>query len=493
MTRGSRDDRKGLAAVWLASLLLWLPLAGVADGGDELFPRPPAIREAVAFWTRIYTEVDTGGGLLHDDRHLGIVYETIRFTREQSRRSRERQVKARKRHYRAILRRLAQGRYQFLTAEEKRVLALWPKGTGRKEFLAAARRLRFQLGQADKFRAGLERAGQWESHIRRALREEGVPDELAALPHVESSYNPRAWSRVGAAGLWQFTRSTGRRYLRIDHVVDERMDPWRATHAAARLLRHNYDLTGSWPLAITAYNHGVSGMRRAAEKLGTRDIGVIVEKYRGRTFGFASRNFYAAFLAALDVSRDAERWFGPVRGHEAEPVEELEVPGFVEMDALIAALGLDRDTLRRLNPALREPVWNGTKYVPRGYRLRVPAEEGEVSRATLATLGPQLLHARQIPDRFYTVRRGDTLSGIAARYDVRPNTLAELNGLRSRHFIRVGQVLRLPFSESGSPTHPPGAGTTVERPADGIYRVRRGDTLSRIARRFDTTEKALMA
>ena len=493
MTRGSRDDRKGLAAVWLASLLLWLPLAGVADGGDELFPRPPAIREAVAFWTRIYTEVDTGGGLLHDDRHLGIVYETIRFTGEQSRRSRERQVKARKRHYRAILRRLAQGRYQFLTAEEKRVLALWPKGTGRKEFLAAARRLRFQLGQADKFRAGLERAGQWESHIRRALREEGVPDELAALPHVESSYNPRAWSRVGAAGLWQFTRSTGRRYLRIDHVVDERMDPWRATHAAARLLRHNYDLTGSWPLAITAYNHGVSGMRRAAEKLGTRDIGVIVEKYRGRTFGFASRNFYAAFLAALDVSRDAERWFGPVRGHEAEPVEELEVPGFVEMDALIAALGLDRDTLRRLNPALREPVWNGTKYVPRGYRLRVPAEEGEVSRATLATLGPQLLHARQIPDRFYTVRRGDTLSGIAARYDVRPNTLAELNGLRSRHFIRVGQVLRLPFSESGSPTHPPGAGTTVERPADGIYRVRRGDTLSRIARRFDTTEKALMA
>ena len=157
--------------------------------------------------------------------------------------------------------------------------------------------MRFQLGQADRFRAGLIRAGAWEDYIRQTLTDMDLPVELVALPHVESSYNPLAYSRVGAAGMWQLTRSTGRRYLRVDSVVDERLDPFRATVAAARLLEHNHDVTGTWPLAITAYNHGAAGMRRAVRKLGTNEITTIVRQYRSRTFGFSSRNFYPAFLS----------------------------------------------------------------------------------------------------------------------------------------------------------------------------------------------------
>ena len=123
------------------------------------------------------------------------------------------------------------------------------------------------------------------------------------MPHVESSFDPYAYSKVGAAGLWQFMRSTGRRFLRIDAAVDERLDPYRATEAAAQLLSYNYRLLGSWPLAITAYNHGAEGMRRAREQLGTDDIVRIVRDYHSPTFGFASRNFYVSFLAALTVSR----------------------------------------------------------------------------------------------------------------------------------------------------------------------------------------------
>ena len=118
-----------------------------------------------------------------------------------------------------------------------------------------------------------------------------MPVELSVLPHVESSFNPEAYSHVGAAGIWQFIRSTGKRYMQIDHLIDERMDPFASTKAAAKLLRHNYQLTQSWPLALTAYNHGVASMRRAINTLGTRDIAVIVRKYKGRAFGFASRNF----------------------------------------------------------------------------------------------------------------------------------------------------------------------------------------------------------
>ena len=128
----------------------------------------------------------------------------------------------------------------------------------------------------------------------------GLPPELAALPHVESSFDPTAYSKVGAAGLWQFMRSTGRRFLRIDSTVDERLDPFRETEAAAQLLSYNYRLLGSWPLAITAYNHGAEGMRRARDELGTDDIARIVHDYHSPSFGFASRNFYVSFLAALD-------------------------------------------------------------------------------------------------------------------------------------------------------------------------------------------------
>ena len=95
-----------------------------------------------------------------------------------------------------------------------------------------------------------------------------MPAALVALPHVESSYNPIARSFVGAAGLWQFTRSTGRRFMQIDHVVDERRDPFLSSVAAASLLQYNYSILKSWPLAITGYNHGVAGMRRAVKKFG---------------------------------------------------------------------------------------------------------------------------------------------------------------------------------------------------------------------------------
>ena len=191
------------------------------------------------------------------------------------------------------------------------MLALWPEGTSNATLRAASRNVRFQLGQADKFRAGLIRAGQWRAHIEQVLAGEGVPRELVALPHVESSFNPRAYSHVGAAGLWQFMRSTGRRYMRVDDVVDERMDPHKASVAAARLLGYNYRQIDSWPLAITAYNHGLAGMMRAVRTLGTRDIAAIVSRYQSRSFGFASRNFYAEFLAASEIDHDPEPLLRP--------------------------------------------------------------------------------------------------------------------------------------------------------------------------------------
>ncbi|MDH3214034.1 MAG: LysM peptidoglycan-binding domain-containing protein [Myxococcales bacterium] len=475
----------------LAVMVYALALSSaLAAGASELLPRPDALEPNVRFWTRVYSEVDGQSGLIHDAVHLDVVYETLRLPKGLSARGQERHVEQVKKRYRAILRELATGKRSGLTPEEERVLGRWPEGTTNATFRSASRNLRFQLGQADKFREGLVRSGVWRDYIDEVLRERGIPEQLVALPHVESSYNPHAYSRVGAAGLWQFTRSTGRRYLRIDHVVDERLDPERATVAAARLLEDNYRALQSWPLAITAYNHGSSGMRRAVRKLGTGDIGAIVQRYQSRTFGFASRNFYASFLAALDVDHHADLYFGPVALDEPVEYDTVVIDDYYPVSSIGRALGIDRETLRQHNLSLRPAVWNGSKYLPRGYELRVPSDRlTEAPEVALRTIPSDERFARQHRDRYYKVRRGDTLSKIAGRYGVRERQLVALNNLRSRHRIHAGQVLVLPDA-AGSDI------LAVEReelPADGIYRVRRGDTIGIIARRFGTSEAQLVA
>jgi peptidoglycan lytic transglycosylase D len=476
-------------ARWCLLALAVSALNAYAVDSSQRFPRPSELEPDVRFWTRVYTEVDTNGGFIHDERDLDVVYEIMQFPPTLSERGRRQQVGNRKQYYRAILLQLAEGKRQGLNEEQQRVLNLWPPDVSRQTLRAAAYRLRFQLGQADRFREGLIRAGAWEAYIRQTLTDMDLPVELVALPHVESSYNPLAYSHVGAAGMWQLTRSTGRRYLRIDSVVDERLDPYRATVAAARLLEHNHDVTGTWPLAVTAYNHGAAGMRRAVRKLGTDDIATVVRQYRSRTFGFSSRNFYPAFLAAIDVHFNAEKYFGPL--HRDKPVDSelVHIPAYVTANTLQRVLGVDRATLQQNNLALRPAVWSGTKYIPRGYGIRIPRDVlPEPAETLIERIAASEKYQAQQRDRFYQVRYGDTLGDIATRLNVSVDTLVASNGLHNRHRIREGQVLRLPPSEPSTE-----AGAAKMTLADGQYQVHAGDTLSVIADRFGVSEGALLA
>jgi membrane-bound lytic murein transglycosylase D len=461
---------------------------------DKLFPRPAAIEHDVQFWKRVYTEVTTNEGFIHDDKNLAVVYEKIRLPQGVSRKQRSNHVKGIKKKYERILHSLASGKRSKLSYDEERVLAMWPKDVSNKELRSATDRIRFQLGQANKFRAGLERSGTWKPFILNNLDKMGLPSEIASLPHVESSFNDKAYSKVGAAGLWQFMRSTGRRFMRVDHVIDERMDPFVASVAAARLLENNYAVTGSWPLAMTAYNHGAAGMRRAAQKLGTTDIVTVLRKYKSRTFGFASRNFYVAFLAAIEIDSDPHKYFPNLQMHPPVDYEFVKLPGYVSANDLIKVTGLSRAELMETNPALRPAVWNGNKFIPKGYELRINRREipnAKEIATKVASMSSNLMFAKQKPDRYHRVRRGQTLSTIAARYRVRLSDLVAVNNLRSRHQIRVGQVLRLPqpdkrhsgktiqVAEKRSPVVDPQA-----IPASGTYKVRRGDNINSIARRF---------
>jgi peptidoglycan lytic transglycosylase D len=418
--------------------------AALAQAGQALFPRPHSLQPAITFWTRVYTEVDSGSGFVHDSRNLAVIYEILSFKPADSNRLQQRRIEEALERYRGALLALAGGKRTNLTPIEQRALLPWGKDATAKTLRAAADNLRFQRGQSDGFRDGLIRAGAWDRQIRAVLQELGVPEALAALPYVESSYHPSVRSSAGAAGLWQFTRFTGRRYLRVDHVVDERLDPLESTTAAARLLQYNHSILKSWPLAITAYNHGLSGMRRAVRVTGTDDIGTIVRDYDGRLFGFASRNFYASFLAALDVSKDYRRYFGTLTRRPADNLQRIELPAYFPAEALSEGIGVDTTTLQQLNPALQPAVWDGRKYVPKGYHLRLPeGKGGRKARERLALLAATDGQTEQIPDIFYQVERGDTLSEIAQRYRTTVTELMAMNGLHDPRRVRAGTSLRV--------------------------------------------------
>jgi len=479
----------------------------------DSIPRPEGIQSDVNFWIRVYTEVNTNEGFLHDERNLSVVYDTLKFGAGGSSRERQRVVDDRRDRHIAALRRIIEalpteaGR-EALSAEDKRILAMWGPNPSAIILKDATTRIRFQLGQADRFKEGLIRSSSWETHIAETFANQGLPSELAVLPHVESSFNAAAYSKVGAAGLWQFMRSTGRRYMRVDDAVDERLDPYRSTEAAAQLLAYNYRVLGSWPLALTAYNHGAAGMRRAKEAVGTDDFVKINRTYNSRSFGFASRNFFPSFLAALTIDENPEKYFGALERRPEQKFREITMPAYVRLSTLERALGVDREQLRVLNPAWRPTIYSGTRLVPRGYRLRLPADTAETWTAEMlsAKLPSTELYAGQISPRTHRVRKGETMSSIAQRYGMTAGRLGEMNGLSASASLRAGRRLQLPeqlprltSASAAAPVTPataaspsPQNATAATAPAEDFYVVRRGDSLQAIAARVRVPEAHLL-
>jgi len=212
--------------------------------------------------------------------------------------------------------------------------------------------------------------------------------------------------------------------------------------------------------------------------------------YDGPAFGFASRNFYVSFLAAEEVERNAEQYFGPVRLDPPEQTTTIEVPAYLSAGTLEQTFGLPRETLQTYNPALLPDVWLGRKFVPRGFTLRLPASVSNAEADTLVAAIPRgEQRSAQTPDKTHKVRRGETVSGIAARYGTSVSRIASLNNLSKRNMIRVGQVLKLPGGAGAA-----AAGSAPrQRSGEHTYVVRRGDSLALIAKRTGVPQRQLMA
>ena len=378
----SHTDRAVVGAVVLSVMLVLHGCAG-GDRADstfessEAFPMPAGLEDAVTFWRNVYAKWSRDKVVIHDDRHLGLIYEVAALPGpiEESYTAAQKDfVDMLKNRWTDRLRSLERkvAERSSLTAADEELKQKIETDGGAGALFGASERVRSQRGVRERFLRGLENSGAYDAKFREVFRRHGLPEDLAYLPHVESSFQLNARSSVGASGMWQFMRSTGRRYMTVGRSVDERLDPVAAADAAARYLKTSHASLRSWPLALTSYNHGLGGMRKAQARYGN-DIARIVADYDGRYFGFASRNFYAEYLAARHVARNADRYFPEgVRYRPALSDEPVVLRYAVTVDDIARHYRVPRTVLIERNHAWLAPVRNGSKPVPAGTMVWLP-------------------------------------------------------------------------------------------------------------------------
>ena len=330
----------------------------------------------------------------------------------------------------------------------------------------------FRSGIFDRFQGYLHRFEKYKQMVNQIFSEFGLPPELAYLSLVESGFNPRAYSRARASGPWQFMKATGRMYgLNVTWYVDERRDPVKSTIAAAHHLRDLYDQFGSWPLALGAYNAGGGKISRAIRRTGSRDFWKIRKTWYIRR---ETKEYVPRFIAATLIASHPKDYGFSIPSIEPYAYDEVLIHKRVHLKAVAKTTGISFEDLRELNPELRRSIIPALR---KGYSLKVPVGMGEIVKKQHDLIKPWT----QPPPpstTWYRVRYGDSLSTVAKRFGMKVRALKNLNRL-SGNLIRVGDKLRV---------------REKEQPIDlksRWYTVRRGDHLSGIAKKFRTTAQKL--
>jgi membrane-bound lytic murein transglycosylase D len=426
------------------------------------FPVYYSIKPNVEFWTQVYTKYSTKQGIIHDSENLHIIYEVVELPEPGgagTKTNNKKRIKNAKSKYKRVLEKLARNPSPS-DSQAKRIAAMFGKNANPSAFRKARYKIRCQIGQKDRFREGIVRSGAYIKQIRDVFRSYGLPEDLAYLPHVESSFNLKAYSKFGAAGIWQFVRDAGKRFMTVGYALDERWDPIRSSEAAAQLLKHTYEKFTSWPLAITAYNHGIAGVLKAKWAKGGYES--IFNDYKSRRFRFASRNFYSEFLAARKVAKNYEQYFGEMELDKPAPSREIVLAGYASVKDLSRYFEVDIATLRKLNPSLRPPVFRMQKYVPKGYSLKLPAHTVQGFIGASVELPWEIYKHHQKFSTFYRVKRGDTVSKIAKTHGLKVSDLILANNLNSRGIIYINQNLRLPAPDE-TPDLPKAVASMVKK------------------------------
>ena len=337
----------------------------------------------------------------------------------------------------------------------------------------------FQGRLRDYIEESLTRGTKYLPMIQSVFKAEGLPLDLAYIPIIESGFKTNALSKANAKGPWQFMKATAvEQGLKHDWYVDERSDPEKATLAAAKYLKTLHKMfNGDWHLVLAAYNGGLGRLQRAMKR---------------------AREYVPLILAAIVVAKNPVQYGFNVLPAAPVEYEKVLVPRAIDLRRVAEWTGQTIDDVQALNPELRR--WTTPLATP-NYEIKVPAGTASMFADRLAAASPDQLASL----KFYTVRRGESIATIARKLSVSRTDLAEANKLSIRSPVRTGQELLIPRAPTGLlaasasapapeavPSRPISASATVsasrrEPSATLMYRVKRGDTLSSIARLYNTT------
>ncbi len=354
---------------------------------SDTFSVPKGLEIPYRFWLDIYTKYTTDQGVLHDAEHMEIVYQVLDFTSitrrgdiniYQKEHLKLNMVKFAKKRVEIMLRKFSRLRDPSLLEPEE--LKFWKQFEGlegKEKFILATKknRLRFQLGQKDRIVQGIYFSGRYIEDFEKTFKEMNIPIEMTRLVYVESSFNVLARSKVGASGLWQLMPGTARPYMMINEAIDKRNHPQEAAKVAAKLLKFNYKLLQSWPLAVTGWNHGPNGILRLTKKYKTREIGDLVANVNSKkSFGFASQNFYASFLAVLEAEKNAPKYFGALNWSQPLDTFDFKLPKDVAYKEIKSWFDDDDLKTQIFNPHINKPARLNRVKIPKGAIISIPKD-----------------------------------------------------------------------------------------------------------------------
>jgi membrane-bound lytic murein transglycosylase D len=343
------------------------------------------LKNRVSFWFDVYSQYDSNHRIIHHATYPWIIYKIVDVSpiinaKVPSRRwmrneKADKFVKNESTNIKLALLTLSRkglgGSFSKLNEYEKIVMEALEglPGSKKEKIKFASNNVRVQTGQKNFFKDGLEVSPKYLPAMEEIFKRNKVPVELTRIPFVESSFNKNAVSKVGASGMWQFMDYTGRKFMIVNNHIDERHSPFKAAEAAAKLFKENHMiLHKSWPLAITAWNHGPTGIRKAMKEAHTRDLSEIIQNYRSKQFDFASSNFYSEFLAALYTERYKEHIFKDLNPEKQIQIHVVKLSRGISAKELLRVSGLSKDQFIMFNPDLKKAV-DGNAPIPPGFRL----------------------------------------------------------------------------------------------------------------------------
>ncbi len=381
---------------------------------DSPFKIPAGFESRVQFWVNIYSKYTSEDALFHDSQNLSIIYKVVDLRpltqsnlhpyviEHKVKKLIDKERKQLLSELESLKRKLSRQKSASkainninlqslnLTPREEELFDLLSQPTVKSAVVNAIKNLRMQIGQKDFVEKALKSSDLYLPHMEEIFEQKGLPKELTRMPFVESSFNLEARSKVGASGIWQIMPATGKKLMPND-LVDYRNDPIKATEFAANLLKFNLRILDQWPLAITAYNHGPTGLKRLSLKYKTDDLAEIIDRaYGTHAFGFASSNFYACFLAILQVEKNRAHYFPETPRSTPLAFSTIQLKRGIKYQQLLNWFDKNKDAAEQFNPHLASTIKRGSASIPPGTYLYLPASVTDIYEKELPKLARRL-------------------------------------------------------------------------------------------------------